>query len=197
MSYPIQKYNPEENLTYFLEACKRKDQDALALLYSEFIRLINGAVRKVIMEDDVIIDEISHDVFVMLLENNCELLTRFEGDSYGKFRAYVARIARFTALNASRKRYRRLSSEESLEEMREQGWEAIAPDYQKNDHVYKMLETAIYELPLKYREPILLRLEGYKTKEIAEILNANPNTILSRIDKAKRILKEKLDELVS
>lgn len=53
---------------------------------------------------------------------------------------------------------------------------------------------AVQELPLKYRTIIhLYYYEGYKINEISKILNINENTIKSRLSRARRMLKEKVE----
>lgn len=52
----------------------------------------------------------------------------------------------------------------------------------------------VFELPVKLRLPIILFYSSdMKINDIAEILKENPNTIKTRLRKAKAILKEKLE----
>jgi RNA polymerase sigma factor (sigma-70 family) len=50
------------------------------------------------------------------------------------------------------------------------------------------------EIDQDFAEPLKLNLKGYSYKEIAEILDINPNTVGTRIHRAKRDLKEWLIE---
>ena len=53
---------------------------------------------------------------------------------------------------------------------------------------------AVQELPLKYRTIIhLYYYEGYKINEISKILNISENTIKSRLARARKKLKEKVE----
>ena len=53
---------------------------------------------------------------------------------------------------------------------------------------------AVQDLPLKYRTIIyLFYYEQYKIEEIAKILNTNPNTIKTRLARAREKLKEKIE----
>ena len=57
------------------------------------------------------------------------------------------------------------------------------------DHVMKLDE--------KYRAPIhLYYYEGYSIKEIAEIMNQNPSTISTHLDRARQQLKEMMSEAI-
>lgn len=58
---------------------------------------------------------------------------------------------------------------------------------------------AIYKLPKKYRDVLLLeKLYGYSQKEIAEILNISYSAVKKRMERASKKLKEELrkEELV-
>jgi RNA polymerase sigma-70 factor (ECF subfamily) len=56
------------------------------------------------------------------------------------------------------------------------------------------LEKAIMELPTGYRTVFTLyEIEGYKHREIAEILEISDNTSKSQLSKAKALLREKLN----
>jgi len=56
------------------------------------------------------------------------------------------------------------------------------------------IRRAIGELPLAYREPLVLQvLGGYTGAEIAEILGLSRNNVDQRIYRARRLLKERLD----
>ncbi len=53
--------------------------------------------------------------------------------------------------------------------------------------------SVVCELPLNYKTVIhLLYYEGYKVKEIAEMMKTNENTIKTWLSRAREILKEKL-----
>ena len=55
--------------------------------------------------------------------------------------------------------------------------------------------SAVAALPAKYRAVVhLYYLEGYSTKEIAEILHSRPNTVSSRLSRARALLAKALKE---
>lgn len=60
---------------------------------------------------------------------------------------------------------------------------------------YRLLRNAVHSLPDKYRLPVLLfYMEDLAIKEIAGILKLPEGTVKSRIHRAKKILKGKLEE---
>ena len=55
--------------------------------------------------------------------------------------------------------------------------------------------SAVAALPAKYRAVVhLYYFEGYSTKEIAEILHSLPNTVSSRLSRARALLAKALKE---
>ncbi len=57
----------------------------------------------------------------------------------------------------------------------------------------KDIQTAIFKLPVIFRNPFNLYFEGYKYHEIAHILNEPLGTIKSRIHFARKLLKEQMN----
>lgn len=56
------------------------------------------------------------------------------------------------------------------------------------------LTNKILELPVKYREVILLfYYQEFTSKEISELLNCSENTVKTRLRRAKDLLREKVD----
>ena len=55
--------------------------------------------------------------------------------------------------------------------------------------------SAVAALPAKYRAVVhLYYFEGYSTKEISEILHSRPNTVSSRLSRARALLAKALKE---
>lgn len=58
----------------------------------------------------------------------------------------------------------------------------------------QILVEALWKLPLKYREVLLLHYyDDYKIREIAEIIGISENTVKTRISRGRTKLKELLD----
>ncbi|HJN95635.1 MAG TPA: sigma-70 family RNA polymerase sigma factor [Gammaproteobacteria bacterium] len=58
----------------------------------------------------------------------------------------------------------------------------------------ELLHNAINRLDSDYREPLLLKvIGGFSGKEIAEILNLNNNTVMTRLFRARSILKQEFE----
>ncbi len=60
-------------------------------------------------------------------------------------------------------------------------------------HEENIVLDAVFQLPLKYRQVVYLHyIEGYTAAEIGSLMNMNPNTVLSRLARARGKLKEML-----
>lgn len=58
----------------------------------------------------------------------------------------------------------------------------------------KLMYQAVAELEVEYREPLLLQvMGGFKGDEIAEILKLNRNTVSTRLHRARKQVKDKLE----
>ncbi len=56
------------------------------------------------------------------------------------------------------------------------------------------LQAQIMKLEVDYREPLFLQvIGGFSGEEIADILNLNKNTVMTRLFRARNQLKEMLD----
>ncbi|TCN79236.1 RNA polymerase sigma-70 factor (ECF subfamily) [Vibrio crassostreae] len=61
-------------------------------------------------------------------------------------------------------------------------------------HQHQWLQAQIMKLEIDYREPLFLQvIGGFSGDEIAEILELNKNTVMTRLFRARNQLKEMLD----
>ena len=61
-------------------------------------------------------------------------------------------------------------------------------------HQYQWLQVQIMKLEIDYREPLFLQvIGGFSGDEIADILDLNKNTVMTRLFRARNQLKEMLD----
>lgn len=74
-------------------------------------------------------------------------------------------------------------------------WDLSSLDW---EHTDERLKHAIAELPVHYREVLLLwAVEGLKYKEVAQVLDVALGTVMSRLYRARAILSENLAELAA
>ncbi|MBT6144193.1 MAG: RNA polymerase sigma factor [Gemmatimonadetes bacterium] len=136
-------------------------------------------------------EEVGQDAFVRFYES----LHRFRGEA--SVGTYVTRIAINLALNASKRRKRdrwRFWSRDRDEDP------APDPVFDGRDAVDQagrdqLVQEAVQELKPDHRAVVVLRmLEGYSTKEAAEVLEIPEGTVLSRLARGMAHLKTILGE---
>jgi len=136
-------------------------------------------------------EEVGQDTFVRFYQS----LDRFRGDS--SVGTYVTRIAINLALNASKRRQRdrwRFWSRDRDEDP------APDPTIDGRDTVDQadrdqLVREAVQQLKPDHRAVVLLRMiEGYSTRETAEMLEIPEGTVLSRLSRGMTHLKAILQE---
>ena len=134
-------------------------------------------------------DDIGQEVFIRFYNS----IDKFRGES--SVGTYLTRIAINLSLNELKRRKRRnlfliYKSENTGD---------IADTTKNNSYSEKneIVRMAIQKLTLKHRSVVVLRLiDGYSTKETAEILKVPPGTVLSRLARAQIKLKEILSPYI-
>jgi RNA polymerase sigma-70 factor (ECF subfamily) len=105
-------------------------------------------------------------------------------------KAFIARIAMNQAVDHVRRALRRARPAELSLEMPDPGegpeQQAVARDDRER------LLLAVRQLPLAYRQAVLLTLEGLSGGDVARVLGVSPNAIAVRLSRAKSILRRKL-----
>jgi RNA polymerase sigma-70 factor (ECF subfamily) len=113
----------------------------------------------------------------------------FGGYRGGSSRAWLLTIVRNTAstwLKKNRPQAVQILSDDELAEIEDPAGPAVA--FQNADVV--MLRAALAELPLEFREALVLReLEGFSYKEIADVADVPMGTVMSRLARARRQLQ--------
>jgi RNA polymerase sigma-70 factor (ECF subfamily) len=123
-----------------------------------------------------------------------------------EFSTWIYSIARNVCLDYFRKRKKEetdvslhlMVGDDGDTEMGELLEEDHSPDPLKtvlNDELREKIEKAIESLPLKLREIVVLRhLEDCSYEEIAQIMNLPVGTVKSYLHRARKKLKERLEE---
>jgi RNA polymerase sigma-70 factor (ECF subfamily) len=147
-------------------------------------------------------DEEARDVVQDALLSAFRSMARFEGHS--RISTWLHRIVVNTAL--MKLRTRRRKPEESIEPLlpsfNDEGHHAIrfsewegADQVLEREEVRRVVREAIDGLPDTYRTVLLLRdIEELSTDETAEALAITPNTVKTRLHRARQALRSVLDE---
>lgn len=117
-------------------------------------------------------------------------LPRYRGD--GSLKAFVAKVAQFTALERLRGRRPVHEPDDALEKAAspDPGPDVQAEAAQRQG----ALMDAVRELPLGQRECVLLALEGFGNRDIAQVLGIQANTVDQRLSRARAWLKQRLEQ---
>ncbi|MFB6457682.1 RNA polymerase sigma factor [Chitinophaga sp. Hz27] len=108
-------------------------------------------------------------------------------------RAWLFTIMRNIFINHYRKQSKsKLISEPALSQFFLNYQKGVVGNTAETNMRTKDVQIAMYRLPVIFKQPFLLYLEGYKYFEIAAILDEPLGTIKSRIHFARKILKTRI-----
>ncbi len=168
-----------------IKAVQKGDQKA----FEQIVQKYKGIVAKVVigmLGNQADAEDIGQETFIRFYRS----LHQYKGDA--SLGTYLTRIAINLSLNALKKRKTQRTT--GLEEK----YDALYADrhtFQKSDNT-EWVQKALAGLDEKYRVVVILRLiEGYSTKETAQILELPEGTVLSRLARAQVKLKSLLKKL--
>ncbi len=167
-----------------VEAARQGDRAAFGRLYDRYARMVHGILLARVPLNEV--DDMVHDAFLLALRqlHTLRYVTRFG--------AWLAAIARNRANDYHRHAVAEVELPESLSEDQVTGRTA-AGAHDQNEEAAHLL-AAIRELPVTYREPLLLRLvEGMTGPEIAARTGLTPGSVRVNLHRGMQQLREKLD----
>lgn len=135
-------------------------------------------------------EDIGQEVFIKLFYS----LPEFRGEA--KLSTYIQRIAVNLTLNEIKRRKRIFSvfMDRSYDEMHEIVTDSVA-DEEKREAA-EIVNKAMMKLEPKFRIVVIMRMiQGYSTKETAQILDIPQGTVLSRLARAQGQLRKILEKL--
>jgi len=135
-------------------------------------------------------EDIGQEVFITLFFS----LSEFRGEA--KLSTYIQKIAVNLTLNEikRRKRFFSMFSQKGNSEMYE--FEVADHDNEERKEASEIVNKALLAMDPKFRVIVMMRmLQGYSTKETAEILDLPLGTVLSRLSRAQEQLKNILKKL--
>ena len=127
--------------------------------------------------------ELAQDVWFALWR----ALPSFRGDS--SLKTFVARVAQFRAISHVTKQARippELSLTDDAQAAPMPEVQLIAAD--ERDRVLQ----AVRQLPMAYRQPVILTLEDFSPTEIAQLLGLSQNVVGVRLNRARTMLRKML-----
>lgn len=134
------------------------------------------------VKDKALTEDIVHDVF---LKVQAKIHQVKESD---KIFGWIYQITRNTITDYYRKKSKDIHSKDI-------DWESSPPNF--NDCVSNVINELIPTLPDKYRIPLeMTEFQNMSQLEVAEKLNLNYTTAKARVQRARRMLREKMDEML-
>ncbi len=170
------------------ERMRNGDADALAALCTRCDRWMRALVYATAGSADAV-DDVMQTAWLRVWRKSPKL-----GDT-GRWKAWMATVARNAARDALRKQRRRKAfqqtvAERALQQPRHQA-PADAP-LRAHEQTQRILQ-AIHRLPAKYREAFILRhLDEMSPNEIAELLDVPETTVVTRLWRARKRLRDSL-----
>lgn len=161
--------------------------------FGEIVTRYQGMVARTVkgmLGDSVFSEDIGQDVFIKLFYS----LPDFRGEA--KLSTYIQKIAVNLTLNEIKRRKRFFStfSQRGNNEMYE--FEVPDHDTEEKKDAQELVGKALMNMDPKFRVIVAMRmLQGYSTKETAEILDLPLGTVLSRLSRAQEQMKDILEKL--
>lgn len=169
-----------------IELCAKHDRKAQQELYDKYSRLLLGVCLRY-SADRAEAEDVLQDSFLKIFFS----IQDFTGS--GSFIGWLRKVAVNTAITHYHKnlKYRYHVEIEEFVSV-ETGTMSFEEDFFTSDELFKVLN----ELPGGYRMVFnLYAVEGYKHKEIAEMLGIDTNTSKSQYSRAKAAIRDKLEKL--
>jgi len=172
-----------------VKASLEGDKQAFSEIVSRYQNMVARTV-KGMLGDSVFSEDIGQDVFIKLFHS----LSDFRGEA--KLSTYIQKIAINLTLNEIKRRKRFFStfSQKGNNEMYE--FEVTDNETEEKREASEIVGKALMSLDPKFRIIVAMRmLQGYSTKETAEILDLPLGTVLSRLSRAQEQMKNILRKL--
>lgn len=165
-----------------------EDREKFQQIYDQFEGLIFYVARKM-TKDEYLVEDIVQETFYKIIKNISTL--RYENDKeFGNLIGIMTQHCADTYL----KKHGKISvieSEDFLGVMNEnKNFEKIAINTITANEVMKIIEM----MDKKYSAPLRLKINGYKSDEIAQLLDITPENVRIRIHRAKKIISNKIGE---
>ena len=183
-----ESYNATEE-SELVKAALDGDKNAFGEIVNRYQKMVARTV-KGMLGDSVFAEDIGQEVFIKLYYS----LSEFRGES--KLSTYIQKIAVNLTLNEikRRKRFFSMFSQKGNNEMYE--FEIADHDTEERKEASEIVNKALMTMDPKFRIIVTMRmLQGYSTKETAEILDLPLGTVLSRLSRAQEQLRNILKKL--
>jgi RNA polymerase sigma-70 factor (ECF subfamily) len=169
-----------------IDGCARHDRRSQQELYDRYSRFLLGVCMRYCIDKSEA-EDVLQESFLKIYFN----IKDYSGT--GSFTGWLRKVAVNTAITHYHKNLKHRYHVDIDEYVSaETGTTSFEEDFFTSDELYRVLN----ELPAGYRMVFnLYAVEGYKHKEIAEILRIDTNTSKSQYSRAKAVIRGKLEKL--
>lgn len=172
-----------------IQQVRSGDVDAYRFLVERYQQRVATTV-KAMLGDGTEAEDVGQETFIRFYKS----IHSFRGDS--SVSTYLHRIAVNLSLNELKRRKRFLSRFERQDESQLEG--SYTVDKVNELESKQLIQQALQRLKPDFRSVVVLRfIEGYSTKETAELLNIPLGTVLSRLSRAQNKLRDFLLPIVN
>jgi len=170
-----------------IEKCRNNDRAAQKTLYNKYASLMLGICMRYVYERSEAED--------ILQEGFLKIFTKIgEFEGRGSFEGWMKRIFVNTAITHYHKNSKHNKYHYDIDEVKVNNSEK--PAYGESEFTNEELFNIIHSLPEGYKLVFnMYALEGFKHKEIAEMLNIDINTSKSQYSRAKKLIRKKLEAI--
>jgi RNA polymerase sigma-70 factor (ECF subfamily) len=172
-----------------VRAALNGDKKAFGEIVTRYRKMVARTVKSM-LGDSVFAEDVGQEVFIKLYHS----LAEFRGEA--KLSTYIQKIAVNLTLNEIKrnKRFFSMFSQKGNNEMYQ--FEVAEHDTEERREAKEIVNKALLAMDPKFRVIVMMRmLQGYSTKETAEILDLPLGTVLSRLSRAQEQLKNILKKL--
>ncbi len=179
----------EHNEDEIVRRAKEGHEDALREIIERYEHQVAATVTGILGSGPEV-DDVGQETFVQFFRS----LHRFRGDS--QVGTYITRIAINLSLNELKRRKRFAASyDDDLPE------NAAGPRSQRDREnaadIKRMISDGLQQLRPEFKSVVVLRLiDGFSTKETAEMLSLAQGTVLSRLARGQAKLKEIIGDMI-
>jgi RNA polymerase sigma-70 factor, ECF subfamily len=166
-----------------LRGCQRRDDDAVRELTRRYNQRLFRIARS-ILRQDADAEDVVQDTYVRVFTH----LEQFRGDS--SVGTWLVRIA----INLALGRLRRRRDTVNIDDTPAASADAGPEKQMANQQLRALLERAIDELPDAFRTVFVARIvEGLSIHETAELLHLRPETVKTRVHRARVALRRTIE----
>lgn len=145
---------------------------------------------KGVLQDSYLAEDAVHETFLDIIR----IIDSIRANNEKELSQFLKTLTHHKAVDIIRKCSSQKKSDTEIETL-----EAIKSDVNAETIVidkidYENMLLLVQSMDEKYKTPLLLKVQGYKISEIAEILNISPGNVKVRLYRARKIILSGLEE---